>query len=203
MMWIYGGVVLGVVIMEFWIIVRWGGEERPTVKWWVPGIFCLVCGLGVDKVAALDARYLKLCLCIVAGSFLVAAYTDYHTCQVYRFVWWIALAADMVLLVFYGRQTGLCDLQEPVVFCLLQELGFSKMYGRADCHAFCVGAITLYCVGGRMWDFLLLMSYAFGMLLVVQALDGNINRKGNLKRPVAFLPYITVALWVSVMNVWK
>ena len=135
----------------------------------------------------------NLCVCMVILCFLAAAVMDYRTCQVYRLFWWIALAADVLLWINRADTIDYSGLPELIFFCLLQQFFFSKMYGRADCHGFCVGALTLFCLGGSLWDFLMLMLYAFSMLFVVQAFRRNIDRRGNLKKPVPFLPYLTSA----------
>ncbi len=139
-------------------------------------------------------------LSVIGGSFLMAAVTDYVTCNVYRFVWWVAWAAGLALLFFRATEgQDKLYVEELIIFCLLQELFFNKLYGRADCHGFCAGALTSCAIGGGMSDFLLCLTVAFGLLSVIQGIKGNINRRGNLKKPVAFLPYIAVSTWVVLL----
>ena len=142
----------------------------------------------------------NLALGLVIFCFLAAAVMDYRTCRVYRLFWWIALGADILLWVCKADTILYSRLPELIFFCLLQELFFSKMYGRADCHGFCVGAVTLFCLGGSLWDFVMLMAYSFGLLFVVQAFRRNINKQGNLKKPVAFIPYLTTSF---LLYLWK
>lgn len=142
-----------------------------------------------------------IALCTVLICFLAAAVMDYRTCRVYRLFWWIALGADILLWVCKADTILYSRLSELIFFCLLQELFFSKMYGRADCHGFCVGAVTLFCLGGSLWDFVMLMAYSFGLLFVVQAFHRNINRRGNLKSPVPFFPYITPAFCLYLLKI--
>lgn len=142
----------------------------------------------------------NLALGLVIFCFLAAAVMDYRTCRVYRLFWWIALGADILLWVCKADTILYSRLPELIFFCLLQELFFSKMYGRADCHGFCVGAVTLFCLGGSLWDFVMLMAYSFGLLFVVQAFHRNINKQGNLKKPVAFIPYLTTSF---LLYLWK
>lgn len=141
-----------------------------------------------------------LALGLVILCFLAAAVMDYRTCQVYRLFWWIALFADAVLWISKAETIDYGALPELILFCLLQQMFFSGMYGRADCHGFCIAAITLFCLGGELWDNLVLMLYAYLLLLVVQAFRRNINRRGNLKQPVAFIPYLTTAF---LFYLWK
>lgn len=137
----------------------------------------------------------KLLLAVVAGCLLLACITDCRTCEVYQFTWWIAGIAGMIWLFISVAETDLCSL---LFYCLLQELLFCKFYGKADSHAFVVCALVLYGMGGGFLDCILHMLSAFCCLTVVQILRHNVNRKGNLKRAVAFLPYITVSFWINL-----
>jgi len=121
---------------------------------------------------------------------LIACAMDIFTCEVYNFIWWIAGTAAVLLLLCSGAKVRLIDLG---IFCLIQMAVFSKMYGKADCYAFCVCAAAEAALGWGFSEFLFHMTLAFGILAVVQAFRRNINRKGNLKRPVPFLPYITLS----------
>lgn len=143
---------------------------------------------------------INLALGFIILCFLAAALMDYCTCQVYRLFWWIALCGDALLWISRAETIGYSGLPELIIFCLLQQFFFSKMYGRADCHGFCIAAITLFCLGGELWDYLMLMLYAFLLLFVVQAFRRNINKQGNLKQPVAFIPYLTT---VFLLYLWK
>lgn len=177
--------------------------------------FSMLSGLCVSSVLQLQGEdnWKQLLLCIIGASFLMAAITDYATCNVYRFVWWITWAAGLGLLLQAAfTETGgitfpltalltasegiyRLHVKELLIFCLLQESVFDKLYGKADCHGFCAGALIICSFGGDIKEFLLYMAVAFGLLFAVQAFKGNINRRGNLKIPVAFMPYITAAFW--------
>ena len=132
---------------------------------------------------------------VIFGCLLFAGIMDLRTCRVYRFIWWISGAAAMVLLweSRAGRDFSMWGL---FAYCLLQELFFGRMYGRADCHAFCVCAAAGTSVGFTYRDYLLHMLLAFGMLAVVQLAKHNVNRKGNLTVPVPFLPYISLSFLI-------
>ena len=125
---------------------------------------------------------------------------DYRTCEVYRLFWWIALCGDVMLWISRADAIDYSGLPELLFFCLLQQFFFSKMYGRADCHGFCVAAITMFFLGCTLWDYLMLMLCAFVLLFVVQVFRRNINKQGNLKQPVAFIPYLT---FVFLLYLWK
>lgn len=83
-----------------------------------------------------------------------------------------------------------------ILFALLQYLLFMRLYGEGDVMAFQICALYLVGEGGNLMTMLLHMALAFGLLGAVQLARGNINKKGNLKTPVPFLPYIACSiLW--------
>ncbi len=133
---------------------------------------------------------------MTALTLLVATLMDYRTRFVYRFVWWPVVGSYLVYFLssLFSCPHSLCTVafSEFILFCFLQECFFCRFYGRADCHGFAVGAATLFLQGGGMWQFLLQMVFAFLILFLAQLCARNINSRGNLKLPVAFLPYITV-----------
>lgn len=134
-----------------------------------------------------------LLMVIFAGCLLFACLTDVRECYVYQFVWWAAGAAGGILLWFNLQQASVLSL---MVYILLQEFFFRRCYGRADCHAFAVCAVVLCALGGGMTAYWMHMLLAFACLGVVQMFAHNVTRKGQLKRAVAFLPYITLGFWV-------
>ena len=139
-------------------------------------------------------------LFLYLGCLLYACITDLATGYVYHFVWWIAWGAGTMMLIATWLERGRPEHLGALVFYgLLQEIGFARCYGRADCHAFLSCAIV-ECAFGMGWtEYLVQMLIAFGALGIVQASRRNIDRKGNLKVPVPFLPYITgsfIALYV-------
>jgi ABC-type transport system involved in cytochrome c biogenesis permease subunit len=129
---------------------------------------------------------------------LWACATDRRSFEVYNLVWMISGAAAAVLLSANGRMQGE-TLLSVAIFALLQLAVFSRMYGRADCYAFCVCALTEAAEGLGFTEYVLHMAAAFGLLAVVQLCRGNINRHGNLKEPVAFIPYITVSFGLILL----
>lgn len=80
----------------------------------------------------------------------------------------------------------------------LQFMLFARMYGKADCYAFCVCAIAGASLGMGFPDYLWQMLLALCLLFPVQLLRRNIGKSGNLKQPVAFLPYITLAFGIHI-----
>lgn len=132
---------------------------------------------------------------VLAVCLAFACITDCRTCLVYNFTWWIAGAAAGVLLFAERERLEGDFLLELVIFILLQLLLFSRMYGRADCYAFCVCAVAEAAVGLPLSGYLFHMLLSFLLLAFVQGLRHNIDKGGNLRRPVPFLPYITLAFW--------
>lgn len=135
---------------------------------------------------------------ILAGSLLMACVTDCQNCLVYHFVWWVGGIAGMGLLLLSGEELRGAGAS-LLIFGLLQEKIFSRMYGRADCHAFLVCAFAECAMGLRMKEYLLHMLLALFLLIAVQAIQKNIARNGNLIEAVPFLPYITVSFWLVLI----
>ncbi len=138
------------------------------------------------------------------GFLLVAAIMDWETREVYNMIWMVAIAIWCVCL--FAQMCGEKDavtvdgrLAEVIIFALLQQFFFCRFYGRADCHAFCCSAMFLSLQGKGIVYYLLHMLIALGSLAIVQLLEKNINRKGNLKEPVAFVPYIAIAFVLVVL----
>ena len=127
-----------------------------------------------------------------------AAVEDSRTKLVKRYYWWIAGGAGLCLLLVRGGISWFA-LQDLAIYMLLQFVLFSKFYGRADCHGFNCCAITLAAYGGNLYAFLWHMLLTFAGLAVIQLCRKNVNSKGNLKVPVALIPYLTgtfvICLW--------
>ena len=181
---------------------EWSFAEYRTL-FWSSGVngFLLWQIVRNDSVSDSGAGLLSL----VAGCLLFACMTDWKSCEVFAFTWWIGgTAGGFLLLQKYVTGYWIGEPRTPVIqqliplllYILMQEIFFERFYGRADCHAFVICALIETVLGMGMLEFLLHMLMAFGLLAVVQMPQGNINSKGNLKRPVAFLPYITISFWV-------
>lgn len=85
-----------------------------------------------------------------------------------------------------------------LVFVMLQQLLFSRMYGKADCHAFSVCALAECGNAVGMVGFLLQMFLSVVLLTIVQLFRGNVTPRGRLREPQPFIPYIITAFF-SVM----
>lgn len=135
----------------------------------------------------------------VIGCLLFACATDCRTRRVYNVTWWISGAAAAVLLL--RSPTWRTVLPELGFFCLLQLGLFARMYGKADCYAFCVCAAAGASEGLGCMEYLLHMALAFCILAPVQICRRNLDRRGNLRQPVAFLPYITASFFLTIFFV--
>lgn len=134
---------------------------------------------------------------VTAGGLLFACLTDVRYCKVYDFVWWMELTAGVLLLYSQPVQWPFVWGQF-VCFLFLQNCLFGRFYGRADVYAFCACGLLESVFGIGLLGYLLHMAGAFLLLTVVQGLRHNIGADGNLKRPVAFLPYIVLSFWLTL-----
>lgn len=140
---------------------------------------------------------------VLGGSLLLACATDSLICQVYNFTWWIALAAALPLWCSRkepGAGTGTWLGAQACLFLFvgLQLVLGGRIYGRADGYAFCVCAVAEAAVGMDLTGFLTQMLTAYTLLFVVQAVRRNVDKRGNLRDKVPFLPYITAAFWLHL-----
>lgn len=142
----------------------------------------------------------NLGLTLFIGSLLVACIMDLWEQMVYRFVWLIAGGAAGLLLASRMIETSfeVGVFWELILFIGIQQLWFSRFYGRADCHAFCVCAATMAPMGLGFKDWVIHMLITFLGLTAVQLVRQNVRVNGKLKEPVPLIPYITVAFWLWV-----
>lgn len=178
---------------EEWTLQLTAGEK---IRWIGVGALCACCVLCLrNKYFWMD----MLMACFSAGL-ITATVMDLWEQMVYRFVWWAAGAAALVILIARlcaaGRVGGAAG--ELILYIFLQQTVFVRFYGRADCHAFSVCAVAMAAYGLRLVDYLIHMALAFGILAVIQLACGNVTQSGRLKQPVPLVPYITVAFWLWV-----
>lgn len=194
-------VILGILAAGLWAAGRWDREFFFSAGT-KPGLLAaslLGAGLLRWRFGQADL-WQQFLLAVVFGCLLFACATDMAFCQVYNMTWWVGVPAGALL--FWSR----C-LREPqnakgaaelAVFFALQLLWFARMYGRADCYAFCVCALAQAGLGMGLLAYLSHMAAAFLMLALIQGRKGNLGRGGNLKRPVPFVPYITAAFYLML-----
>ena len=125
---------------------------------------------------------------VLAVYLAVCTVTDRQTCMVYDFLQLPAAAAGGVMAL-RGCLPPECGAG-LIAFALLQYLVFMRLYGKGDGMAFQICSLYIVSGGGRFESLLLHMAMAFGLLGIIQLFRGNLNKRGNLKLPVPFLPYI-------------
>lgn len=194
------------------IAERWDCEEAPPftadmrMHVFLASAAAAACGaviLSADNVSGAGRFcniYDGILLGIMSGSMIFACITDILTNKVYDFIWWTAAVAE--LTIYVRHPISLRRLVGVAVFFLIQELLFAKLYGRADCHAFCICAAVESVFSIGIIGFFLHMILSFALLTVVQYFRKNIGNNGRLKVPVPFMPYITLAFWMNML-IWK
>ena len=172
------------------------GRSKPdrlrrvwAVAWAVVSLMLWRYGVGQGAVAGLAygclAVYLVLC-----------SVMDYFLKMVCDFFHYIGLLGGGLLLLY--SPPSLEAVWSLLCFVLIQKVLFMKMYGPADGVAFVICAMYLTARGNTLEDFLMHMASTFVLLGVVQGYKRNISANGNLKHPVALLPYITAGFFVII-----
>lgn len=139
------------------------------------------------------------CLILFWRFMLRAAAEDLRSKMVRRYLWWICGGTGFLLLFLRkGAEPG--ALAGLACYGILQFCFFSRAYGRADCHAFFCSAVILTAYGGGWEQYLWHELYVFLLLAIVQLSRKNVNVRGNLKIPVALVPYIAVGLALSFLS---
>lgn len=200
--WLYS--VLSYVVISLTVRLLLGIEKMNEDK-------CDSCSLVRQKL--IPAGSLLLCMVMCAcprqmlswqnfcryagyagfmGCLLAATIMDLETKTVYRYVWVAACGPMAVLLGTADKLPSAESGLQLAVFILLQQLLFSHMYGKADCHAFCCCAAVNVICGGGFAGCMVHMVITFILLCLIQILKKNVTLCGTLKIPVAMLPYITV-----------
>lgn len=214
----YGSLMIcGTIACCMWVVksmegTEWnivGQRKRPFLL--LGSVLAETVILGIPSLDHVG----RLLMEIVTGCLLFACLTDTIICEVYQFTWWGAGGAAVFLWIYeevcvngiYDGTPCRNEMHSGMVmsflmilaYLVLQELFFAGFYGRADCHAFVVCAIVCCAFGmGLTWYFLH-MTMAFTLLIMVQAFRKNIDSRGRLRQPVAFLPYITVSFWMVII----
>lgn len=129
------------------------------------------------------------------AALTLAAFCDHCTTEVHDVIFFPPAAIGFIYLAAQGSWRGILNL---LLFWLLQLLLFRRLYGGADCLAFSMCAAYMAHNGALLLEYLLLMLFTFLALGTVQLLRRNVNRRGNLKEPVALIPYIaaTMLIWL-------
>jgi len=155
-------------------------------------IYCIAVGGWIEYFLVCRKWYGQLAYGVLAAYLLVAAIQDIQCCEVYDILHILVMPAGIPVLV----QADCQQLIALLLFVILQYGLFMRFYGAADGYAFMVCAVYLTGEGRGILIYLLHMFSAFLLLAIVQGSKGNINRKGNLRKEVPFLPYIAATVWL-------
>ena len=156
-------------------------------------LYSLVTGIWIERILVHWNWYGQLACGVLASYLLVASIQDIQSREVYDFLHVTALPAGLVFVVTEPSDEKLISL---VVFVAVQMGIFMRMYGAGDGLAFLVCAVFESRFGRGMLTYLLHMGTAYILLGIVQGFKHNFNKRGNLRKPVPFLPYITVSVWL-------
>ena len=156
-------------------------------------VYCIVTGIWIGAVLQHWEWYGQLACGMLAAYLLIASVQDLQTYQVYDFLHVVIAPVGLLFLLLNPSEDRLLSLG---IFVIIQIGLFMRMYGAADGLVFMVCALFESRFGIGMLTYLLHMAVAFLLLGVVQILKRNVNRHGNLKEPVAFVPYIAATVWL-------
>lgn len=128
---------------------------------------------------------------------IAAAVEDHQTQEIHTWLPVSGILAGAVLMAAKGIPFR--DFAGVAVFCVLQLVVFSRMYGVGDCLIFMMCSLYLrLCYGLGLLDDLLLMLVTYCLLAVAQLCRRNVHR-GNLLEPAAMIPYITAAMALNIL----
>lgn len=186
--------ILGLTCLFFRIIFRYDpghGLRLNRKNYLLIGMLACVWG-GFLQSRGLPA--VSGCLYgVLAAYLLTATITDLQIKKVHDFLAIIGALGGLALCI--QERPGWTVIRALAAFLIIQFILFRKMYGLADCLAFAVCALYMAASGKDLITYLLHMGAAFLALFAAQAMQHNINSHGNLKKPVALLPYISTTVW--------
>ena len=202
MVWkfMFGEIVLMMVSgFNIWSMMQLDPEQNmqmtPKTKFLflIGGLFMTPCWLDTVNGTSRSIHLAWLVICIY---FLSSTMTDIMSCYVYDWfqIWGTAAGVYLVM----QNQSDIRVGSSLVIFTILQGAIFMRLYGRADGLAFLIAALALGSLGHGIKSYLLHMIISYLSLAFIQICKGNIGKKGNLKKPVPFLPYITISFWIVI-----
>lgn len=177
------------------IILRYAPEHQLVIdKKVYLGImlYCITVGGFIGIFLTHWDWYGQLACGVLAAYLLVASIQDQQSCQVYDFLHLLALPPGVVFILSSPSGEKIGSL---IMFAVIQLGVFMRMYGAADGIVFWVCAVYESRFGNGLLTYLLHMGAAYVVLGVVQGFRHNINKHGNLKTPVPFVPYIAATVW--------
>lgn len=194
---------IGIVFVSsgilLWLLYR-ADEDFVKVQagkirgYWI--IFSLAAGLfwllrSEQETAVAGILYGVLAVYLILCSVMDAALQQVCDCFQY-----LGVAGGVLYLMYNAPAPH--GLGELLVYVGIQWMVFRKMYGPADVAAYVICGMYLIAEEKSLTECLIHMAVTFGILGVIQGIKRNISSKGNLKNPVALLPYITVAFFLII-----
>lgn len=148
---------------------------------------------------------------LFVACLLQATVEDCRNKKVHRVIWWRAGAVGLGLIAVSAispeklpggmSPEGYGAIAFDILsFALLQRFLFSKMYGMADVYAFTCCSLAWASLGGGLREYLFHMLVSILLLGIVQLFRRNIASDGNLREPVAFMPYISMAFLICLLG---
>lgn len=133
---------------------------------------------------------------VLAVYLIICSVMDVILKMICDFFHYIGIVGGGIYLLY--QQPAQEAAETLLVFVGIQWIVFWKMYGPADVAAYIVCAMYLIAERGSLLDCLMHMMVTFVLLGLVQGCKINISVKGNLKNPVALLPYISIAFFLII-----
>lgn len=156
----------------------------------------VVAGIYLILIAILkrDSINNELISCLFWPSIVLAAHADSCTKEIFDFTYFPAALAGTYQAI-RNWNIFVRSIPELMIFILFQWLLcrlFRFQYGESDSLAFMVCAFYMTAAGSwsGLQQYLVFMLEVFIVLAIVQGCRKNITKKGNLKEPVALIPYI-------------
>lgn len=197
-------VILGAVAAGMFLIGKLDQKMEIPGRMKCVVLAAALAGSGIlRRVFGAGQTPARILLAVVIGCLLLGCVTDLMICQVHNFVWWFGAAAAAALL--WPRlwdadgRGGMWLLLELTAFWLIQLGPFSRLYGKADCYAFCVCAAAQAGLGLGLEWMTLHMALAFSLLALVQCIGKNVTAEGRLRKPVPFVPYLTAGFYLLLI----
>lgn len=206
---LFGVCYAGTIVLFGFLTARYEGEKYGEClrRYWVGTAaagLCMAAALRIAFCGGSGCREVflyALAAGVLAGSLYFGCLTDISRYVVYDFCWYLSLAAMFgIWIQRTGKIRDLWSLMELGAFFAIQQILFARLYGKADCHAFCVLAMFGSILGTGMEGFFRHMILAYGFLILHQGYRRNIAKNGTLKKPAPFLPYITAAFFVNILQ---
>lgn len=169
-------------------------DGRRVQRLWL--VYGTVIGFVLGLHSCDCAWFIRMAYALLAIYFILCCVMDSVLKMVCDFFHGIGLLGGCIYLAY--SQPRKEALEALILFVGIQWFVFRKMYGPADMAAYVVCSMYLAAEGGSLLDYLLHMLITFGGLGFVQLWKRNISAKGNLKNPVALLPYITGAFFLII-----